>query len=247
MTANITKPGSAGLSVKGDVGAFLAKAKKIAEAGPKAEASILFGLDVTASREDTIEQARHATAAMFANIQSLGSLAVKLAYYRDSDECKASGWLDRVERVTDLMRKLKCIAGATQIERLLNVALNETDGKKIDAVVFIGDHCEENPDVLIDKAATLGAKGIPLIVFHEVSAHDPSAQQAAPVFRQMADASRGHYCEFNNNSGLVLRELLENLVAFKMRGKAGLDAIPAPTTPQARKLAAVLLRLPPPG
>src|ERR1022692_659450 len=52
---------------------------------------LIFGLDLTGSREASLHQARIATSAMFATMKAIGTVAVKLGYYR-GDECKAGAW-----------------------------------------------------------------------------------------------------------------------------------------------------------
>ena len=214
---------------------------------PKAKANVFFGLDVTFSREPSIVAAREATAKMFQSIQSIGSLAVKLGYFRGFTECKVSPqWIQDPDKLTALMRQLDCVGGETQIRRLVEHVVNEPHSMKIDAMVYIGDNCEDDVDLLMAKVGLVALRGVPILVFHEVRDDDSRARTAEPVFRQMAELTKGHYCQFNGNSAAVLKEVLENMIAFRMRGRAGLDALAKPTTPQGKQLAAKLMQLPPP-
>src|ERR1700678_2991224 len=63
---------------------------------PKARSHgrLLFGLDLTGSREPSLRNARIATAAMFDALKTIGVIAVKLIYYRGNNECRASAWHD---------------------------------------------------------------------------------------------------------------------------------------------------------
>jgi len=166
---------------------------------------LIFGLDLTSSRKESLQQARIATAAMFDTIKAVGSVAVKLIYYRGKDECRASKWHDDPRVLSESMRQLSCEAGATQIARLLHLALAEKE--KIAGVVFVGDQCEDDPDELRALAQTFGQRSIPLFVFHECSDWDQRSLAAKPVFKEMAAASGGVYCEFKPDSGAVLREI----------------------------------------
>ena len=52
---------------------------------------------------------------------------------------------------------MSCIGGMTQIERVLDHAINETERAKVAAVVFVGDAMEEKIDPLCHRAGQLGA------------------------------------------------------------------------------------------
>jgi hypothetical protein len=205
---------------------------------------LIVALDLTASREATLEHARIATAAMFDAIKAFGAIAVKLVYYRGSHECKASAWHDDASVVSRSMLGLSCKTGATQIARTLRLALAEKE--KLSGVIFIGDHCEEDGWDLDDLAAKLGKKGIPIFVFHEVREQDSLALHAQPIFRGMAKASGGVYAQFKPDSGAVLREVLSSIAAFSTAGHEGLKQLAQPATAEARLLQKNLLLLPPP-
>ena len=63
------------------------------EARPAA-GRLIFGLDLTGSREPSLRQARFATAAMFDAIKAVGTVTMKLVYYRGTNECRESQWYD---------------------------------------------------------------------------------------------------------------------------------------------------------
>src|ERR1700678_3521088 len=91
------------------------EAKHKAASSPKREARLIFGLDLTASREWSLDQARLATAGMFAAIQDIGSVAVKLVYYRGTNECRESPWYGNMDLLCRSMMGLACKCGGTQI------------------------------------------------------------------------------------------------------------------------------------
>ncbi len=205
---------------------------------------LVFILDLTSSRNRGLHQARVATAAMFDAIKRLGSIAVKLIYYR-GHECKASGWESDPEVVSRAMGRLSCEAGVTQIARALRCVL-EQEKESISGVVFIGDHCEDNPEELAHLAAALGEKRIPVFVFHECQDNNGAALHAKLVFKLMAEFSNGIYSEFEPASDLALRELLSSVAAFSTAGIEGIQQIGRVATPQARQLRERLLLLGPP-
>src|SRR3546814_8468115 len=74
-----------------------------------------------------------------------------------------------------------CLAGRTQIGKVLKRAAKETKQRKVAAVVFVGDAMEEDLDHLGHLAGELGLLGVPCFMFHEGG--DPVARLA---FQQIA-------------------------------------------------------------
>jgi hypothetical protein len=195
---------------------------------------LIFGLDLTASRDAGIKQARIATAAMFDAIRSFGRIEMKLVYYRGVGECRESQWCADADVLSRSMLKLSCESGQTQIARLMRVALAERE--KLSGVVFVGDHCEESAENMYALAGMLRDKQIPLFVFHECADRDDASLRAKPVFRRMAEISGGVYVEFKPDSGEVLKELLPTVAAFSASGIEGLNRMALPKTAEARQL-----------
>ncbi len=202
---------------------------------------LIFGLDLTGSREPSLEHARIATAAMFDTIKAIGSVAVKLIYYRGLRECRAGVWHSNPSVVCESMLALSCESGETQIARLLGAVLAEQSS--ISGVVFIGDHCEDSPGELQRLSQMLGEKSVPLFVFHECDDHDKRSLKAKPIFKKMAELSGGVYVEFRPDSGVVLRETLATVAAFSVAGTEGVRQVELPKTPEARQLQGRLLML----
>ena len=202
---------------------------------------LIVALDLTGSRAESLKQARKATAAMFEAIRAVGSVAVQLVYYRGLRECRASLWHDDPRALSESMLRLSCETGLTQIARTLRLAISETE--KLSGMVFVGDHCEEHPDELLELARKLGQKSVPLFLFHECADHDEPSLRAKPVFEGMAKLSGGVYTEFRPDSGAILRELLSTVAVFSAAGRAGLKQVGQPDTAEARKLRGSLLML----
>jgi len=203
-------------------------------AGMQSAARLIFGLDLTASREASLNQARIATAAMFDAIKEIGKLAVKLVFYRGADECRQSKWYDDATILCRSMLKLACETGETQIARLLRMVLVETE--QISAVVFIGDHSEDDGDELRTLAQMLGQRSIPLFIFHECADSDQCSLNAKPIFKSMAELSGGVYVEFRKDSSAALREMLANVAAYSTAGIEGIGRLALPETSEARQL-----------
>jgi hypothetical protein len=202
---------------------------------------LMVALDLTGSREHSLKQARIATGAMFDAIKALGVVAVKLVYYRGSNECRATSWHSDPDILGASMRRLSCEVGYTQIARVLRMALAE--GENLSGLVFVGDHCEDDPGELHELAAKLRQRSIPLFVFHECADHDDRSIEAKPVFKRMAEASGGVYVEFKPDSGVVLRELLSSVGALTAAGAEGVKRVALPKTPEARQLQGKMMLL----
>jgi hypothetical protein len=231
--------------------AALAKLREAGLKKPSPRVSrLIFGLDLTGSREHSLHQARIATAAMFESVKALGEVAVKLIYFRGGRECNVGEWHNDPANVSREMLKLSCKIGETQIARMLYHALaenfkltlaGEPDSTHISGVVFIGDHSEDYPELLLQHATELGRQSMPIFVFHEISDHDERSLQARPVFERMAELSGGVYVEFRPDSGAVLKELLSNIAAFSAAGVEGVERMALPATSEARQLRSRLM------
>jgi hypothetical protein len=179
---------------------------------------LIFALDATASREPTWDHACRLQGDMFEATAGFGGLDVQLAYYRGYDECKASRWLASAAELHRAMRRVKCEAGETQIERVLNHAIREAEARKVGALVFVGDSMEEKVDRLCCLAGDLGRLGLPLFLFREGS--DPIA---GSTFRQMASLSGGAYLGFDLAGIACLKGLLAAIAVYATGGPLALE------------------------
>ena len=115
------------------------------------------------------------------------------------------------------MRSVTCAGDETQIQRVLQHAILETQRQKLGAVIFVGDAMEENVDRLSRLAAELGALKTPIFVFHE--GHDPIARS---TFQQLAQLSGGAYLPFDLASIHRLKELLGAIAVYATGGYTAL-------------------------
>ncbi len=207
------------VSSRAEIDAFLHQARQAApQRSADARGRLIFALDATMSRQPTWDTACSLQARMFHETAAIGGLEVQLTYFRGFGECRSSKWVDDPRRLADLMSRIDCRGGATQIRRVLKHARNETRRKPVQALVYIGDAMEEPVDELCALAGELGVLGMPAFMFHE--GPDPVAANA---FKEIARLTKGAYCRFDSGSAEQLRELLSAVAVFATGGRAALE------------------------
>jgi hypothetical protein len=72
---------------------FVAKARATAPNPAGNRGRLVFALDATMSRQPTWDMACALQADMFREAAAIGSLDIRLLYYRGFNECRASGWI----------------------------------------------------------------------------------------------------------------------------------------------------------
>ena len=206
-------------TISTDLDAFFAEMTKASTRAATGTGRLIFALDATMSREQTWDMACQMQGDMFRTVASIGGLNVQLVYYRGLDECRASRWVTDPEQLAKLMTKISCHAGHTQIGKILTHAKRETGLLKVAAVVFVGDAFEEEADEVVPLAQQLGQLNTPVFMFQE-----GTTRTVEHVFRDVAKASGGAYCRFDEGSADQLRELLKLVATFAVGGKAALEA-----------------------
>jgi hypothetical protein len=204
-------------STSEDIAAFVAKAREMSPHAPGAKGRLIFALDATMSRQPTWDMACTLQADMFREAATLGSLDIRLVYYRGFNECRATGWISDSNKLASLMSRIDCRGGDTQIGRVLSEARREAAASGVRAVVFVGDAMEEKVDELCAKAGELGMLKVPLFLFQE--GHDATAEQA---FREIARLTGGAWCRFDPGAAAQLRELLRAAAAYAAGGREAL-------------------------
>jgi hypothetical protein len=204
-------------SASEDIAAFVAKARAMSPHATGAKGRLVFALDATMSRQPTWDMACALQADMFREAAALGSLDIRLVYYRGLNECRASGWISDSAQLARLMGKIDCRGGNTQIGKVLSEARREAVASAIRAVVFVGDAMEEAVDDLCAKAGELGLLKVPVFMFQE--GHDQVAEQA---FREIARLTGGAWCRFDPGAAAQLRDLLRAAAAYAAGGREAL-------------------------
>jgi len=204
-------------SASEDIAAFVARAKAMSPHAAGARGRLIFALDATMSRQPTWDMACGLQADMFREAASLGSLDIRLVYYRGLNECRASGWISDSAQLAKLMSKIDCRGGNTQIGKVLSEARREAVASGVRAMVFVGDAMEESVDELCVKAGELGMLKVPVFMFQE--GHDGIAEHA---FREIARLTGGAWCRFDPGAAAQLRELLRAAAAYAAGGREAL-------------------------
>jgi hypothetical protein len=222
--SNVPKPGGQAAdsrlpqsSSAEDIAAFVAKAKAISPFAEGRRGRLIFALDATMSRQPTWDMACVLQGDMFREAASLGSLDIRLVYYRGFDECRASGWISDSAKLAKLMSKIACRGGNTQIGKILSDAKREAALSSVRAMVFVGDAMEEDVDDLCVRAGELGLLKVPVFMFQE--GRDGVAEQA---FREIARLTGGAWCRFDPGAAAQLRELLRAAAAYAAGGREAL-------------------------
>jgi hypothetical protein len=202
-----------------EIDAFLQKVKSTPPANrtPGSRGRLIFGMDATASREPTWDQACQIQGEMFTATAELGGLDVQLVFFRGFGECKASKWASDGKALARLMTSVMCRAGRTQLGRVLSHAVGEASKAKVGALVYVGDCFEEDIDTVCHTAGELGLLGVPAFMFHE-----GNDMIAARAFREIARLTGGAYCPFDTGSAKQLRELLSAVAVYAAGGRAAL-------------------------
>ena len=203
-----------------DVEAFLSEAKHLParEQQPQATHRIMFALDATASRQPTWDIACSLHAELFLAAKDAGQVAVQLLFYRGLGELKKSPWITSSQRLLDLMQKVYCAGGMTQIERLLRETARETQKHPVKALIFVGDCFEEPEDQVLAAAGQLALLNTPVILLQE--GHFP---EATHVFAKIAKLTGGAHLPFASGSTEHLRRLLGAAVNFAVGGRKLLE------------------------
>jgi hypothetical protein len=203
------------------VDAFVRQARALSEWKAQSDGGgrLILALDATMSRQPTWDLACALQADMFDAVGKAGSLNVQLVYFRGFGECRASRFVRDTGDLKQLMTKIDCRGGHTQIGKVLSHALKENDRGKVNAVVYIGDAMEEAVDDLAEKAGKLGLHGVPVFAFQE--GRDPVAETA---FKEIARLSKGAWFRFDRTSASELAILLSAVAVYASGGLRALEA-----------------------
>ena len=208
-------------STRRDIDKFLGEVRsRVPAQANTSRGRLLFAIDATASRQSTWDTACHLQATMFQSAAKVGSLEMSVCYFRGFGEFRATPWLTNSDTLLRKMTSVTCLAGQTQIARVLKHATKESRQKKIQAVVYVGDACEEASAGLYSLAGGLGMLKTPVFVFQE-----GQDSRAAQTFEEIARLSGGAYCQLNERSADFLAELLSAVAVFATGGRVALQKL----------------------
>lgn len=243
MTKAVTVQGGKAVAQSGSsaVAAFVAKAGAVAQPSSPIPPlhrvpRVVFAMDATASRQPTWSRAHRIQGSMFETMSGRGQ--VQLASYGGFG-FTASPWADDSKELMDAMASVRCVAGHTQIGKVLAHVAQENRQTRVSAAVLVGDTMEEQEHDLVSQARRLGTLGIPVFVFHEVG-----NERAEPALRRIAEASGGAYARFEEGDPAgVLQPLLGAVAAYAEGGKKALLAYGERTNSEAVKRLSQQLKL----
>ena len=205
-------------SAQSDVDAFLQQVR--ATPAPSAGAGagrLVFAMDATMSREPTWDMALGLQADMFQAVKEVGGLDVQLMFFRGAGECRASKWVSDPDALARLMTTVSCRGGHTQIGKVLSHARSETEARRVQALVYVGDAMEENVDDLCSRAGELALLGLPVFLYQE--GNDASAARA---FKEIARLTIGAWFPFDRGSASQLKALLQAVAVYAAGGQKAL-------------------------
>jgi hypothetical protein len=233
-------PPAAGGAVAGSAGiidSFLQQASRLGPvAGTGTRPRLVFALDATMSRQPTWDLACRVQGEMFEATSKIGGLSVQLVYFRGFGECRASRFVVEPRALTDLMAKIDCRGGQTQIGRVLRHVRDEAGRAPVKALVYVGDAMEEPIDDVCAAAGELGLVGVKAFMFHE--GHDAVAGGA---FQEIARLTGGAYARFDASAPGSLANLMRAAAAYASGGVTALEHLAA-TDGKARALLTSLSR-----
>src|SRR5258708_26169327 len=153
-------------SPRAEIDAFIQRARGMAPpVGAGQRGRLIFALDATMRRQPTWDTACRLPGEMFRETGAIGGLDVQLLYFRGLDECRASRWVSDGAGLGDLMGRIQCQGGHTQIRKVLSHTRKESDRAKVQALVYVGDAMEEAIDDLAVAAAGAGFPRDPASLF----------------------------------------------------------------------------------
>jgi hypothetical protein len=149
---------------------------------------------------------------MFNAVADIGGLNIQLVYFRGWNECVASRWISDAPALRSVMSGIACKAGHTQIGKVLRHVSKEHHEQPVNAVVFVGDACEETHADLYESTCD-----VPVFLFQE--GEDPAVRD---IFATIANLTKGAHVTFNANSAVTLADLLKAVAAFAAGGTKAL-------------------------
>jgi hypothetical protein len=206
-------------STESEIAAFLKKVEALPKLPQPAgrRGRLIFALDATQSREPTWDQAAQIQAEMFDAAAALGGLDVQLVHYGGIGGFAASPFVADAASLRARMLAVRCLAGRTQIARVLAHARAAGEVQKVNALVFIGDAVEEEPAELFERAGALALLSLPVFLFHE-----GSSLEVRRIFERIATLTGGACCRFDPASARQLADLLGGVAAYAAGGRAAL-------------------------
>src|SRR5262245_29830151 len=117
-----------------EVGAFVQRMRALSPQAGAGRGRLVFAMDATMSRQPTWDMALALQAEMFRAVKAVGGLDVQLVYFRGAGECRASKWVFDAEALAQLMARVACAGGYTQIGKVLSHVKREAGKQPVGAL-----------------------------------------------------------------------------------------------------------------
>jgi hypothetical protein len=179
---------------------------------------LVFGIDMTASRQPSIEPAKRLQDVLLRTLP--GKLEVALAAHGGEEVHTFTPFTSNPERLRDLAAGLRCRGGKTQLLEILRRALKQ---RGVRCVVYVGDMFEESSSAAAEIAGELAERDIRVIVLHDTSLRNESGaagsyDAAGAVFGMLAERTDGAVLPFDISALEELAKLLEAVAVLAVGG-----------------------------
>jgi hypothetical protein len=181
-------------------------------------ARLVFGIDMTASRQPSIEPAKQLQDVLLRTLP--GELEVALAAHGGEEVHTFTPFTSNPQRLRDLAAGLRCRGGQTRLLEILRRVLKQ---RGVRCVVYVGDMFEESREAAAEIAAQLAAHEIRVIVLHDTSLRvvgfdSGSYDDAGAVFGMLAERTGGAVLPFDISALEELAKLLEAVALLAIGG-----------------------------
>lgn len=179
---------------------------------------LVFGIDMTASRQPSIEPAKQLQDVVLRTLP--GELEVALAAHGGEQVHTFTPFTSNPQRLRDLAAGLRCRGGQTRLLEILRRALKQ---RGVRCVVYVGDMFEESSSAAAEIAAELAERKIRVIVLHDTSLRCESGDAgsydaAGAVFGMLAARTGGAVLPFDISALEELAKLLEAVAVLAVGG-----------------------------
>lgn len=183
---------------------------------------LLFSMDATASREASWEIAKKITVSMFKAMPD--QLDIALAYHSDSQLQEVTPFSDQPKAFLDKVMTVRCSAGSTALNEILEEAVNIP---RLKVICYTGDCHEEYENESYELAEKLKAKGVRIFIFHDWESskfQGYDTDSARDVFERICEITNGVIFDFNQKAPSKIKSYLEAIAVFAGGGMAALES-----------------------
>jgi len=169
-------------------------------------------------------------------------LSVQLCWFR-GDTVQHSRWHKNPIMLKKIMQNVSCIGGYTQIARAFRYTAEESQKKKIDVVIYVGDSCEEYLESVLFSAQELKKTGSKLFMLDDKNSGSRD-MNTYHIFHSICKKTGGIYTKFDTKAIKDLKEFFKVSAVYATGGKKAVRALPeSPKTNLGRRFVQNILSL----